>query len=186
MNLFALSTVVQANAVDVENILRKFEGRRRKYPTIDHTSRFGIVKTFELVPSKDNEPDAEFDVDTMSAVERAEREKERATEKCDENNEMRSKLDANESLATPAKEETGESEFDRNAENDVGSVTSQHSQVSLTKPLVNNGGKMDSMYTEHKLDPKEDGTCPSRTRSLLSSSGTCVRSATSWIRISKS
>ena len=157
MNLFALSTVVQANAVDVENLLRKFEGRRLKYPTVDHTSRFGIIKTFELVPHKDNEPDADFDVDTMSAVERAEIEKGKAAERAAKGEDDGSINDANETLATPAKEGAqldSIAEGEAKGENDAESVVSQHSEVSVTTPMVDMGGKMSSMYTEHKLGPE--------------------------------
>ena len=80
MNVFALSTVVRADAVDVENILRRFERRAPKYPTVDHTGRFGKKRTFELVPVKDNDPNAEFNVDSMSAVEHEALEEERLAE----------------------------------------------------------------------------------------------------------
>ena len=70
MNVFALSTIVRTDAVDVENMLRRFERRTPKYPTVEHTGRFGKRRTFELVPVKDNAPNAEFNVDSMSAVER--------------------------------------------------------------------------------------------------------------------
>lgn len=163
MNLFALSTVVQANAVDVENMLRKFEGRRRKYPTVDHTSRFGITKTFELVPHKDNEPQAEFDVDTISAIERVEmeKEKERTAEICDDNGELMSRLGADEALIVPRKEGAGEeSGIEHKAENDLGSVGSPHSHLSVTTPMVEIGGKLESMYTEQKLDPEPGWDLP--------------------------
>ena len=76
MNVFALATVVETHAVDVENMMRRFERRAPKYPTMEHTSRFGKKRTFDLVPCKDNAPNAEFNVDTMSAVEREEIEEE--------------------------------------------------------------------------------------------------------------
>ena len=40
-------------------------------------ARFGKKRTFELVPVKDNDPNAEFNVDSMSAVEREALEEER-------------------------------------------------------------------------------------------------------------
>ena len=162
MNTFALSTVVQLNAVDVENMLRRFEKRCRKYPTIEHTSRFGVVKKFELIPHKDNDPEAEFDVDTMSAVERAQDEKERraemgsvAGEEQDANNYVGTLI---ESASTPIKEEQmGE---DGEFENDMATVASQNSQTSVTTPMVDMGGKIASMYTEHQLAPEPGWDLP--------------------------
>jgi Ca2+-binding EF-hand superfamily protein len=98
MNVFALASVVETNAVDVENMMRRFERRAPKYLTMEHTSRFGKKRTFDLVPCKDNAPNAEFNVDTMSAVEREEIEEERRAEE-----EANAKVKAQAEKATKAK-----------------------------------------------------------------------------------
>ena len=180
MNVFALSTIVRTDAVDVENMLRRFERRTPKYPTVEHTGRFGKRRTFELVPVKDNAPNAKFNVDSMSAVEREALEEERKAEEeveaAEESAAAGAGLGGGAKVEAKGKDEEkaieiadngtitedgeAEGEEDKEGGDEHGSVASLQSQTSVVTPMVEMEGKLASMYSERKLDPEPGWDLP--------------------------
>jgi len=58
MNVYALSTLIQATESDVDNLIRIFEGRKPQYPLLEHKGEL-----YELVPTVVNPPDPDFLID---------------------------------------------------------------------------------------------------------------------------
>jgi hypothetical protein len=63
MNVQALSTLVQAEEVDIENLLRSFEGKKQKFPPILHNG-----KEVENVPTRANAMEEQYAVDALEVV----------------------------------------------------------------------------------------------------------------------
>ena len=63
MNVYALSTLVQAEEVDIENLLRSFEGKKQQFPPILHKG-----KEIENVPLRANAMEEQYAVDALEIV----------------------------------------------------------------------------------------------------------------------
>jgi len=63
MNVYALSTLVQAEEVDIENLLRSFEGKKQQFPPILHKGR-----EVENVPMRANAMEEKYAVDALEVV----------------------------------------------------------------------------------------------------------------------
>jgi hypothetical protein len=63
MNMYALSTLVQAEEIDIENLLRNFEGKKNMYEKIEYKGR-----EYENVPLRSNAIEEQYIVDAMEVV----------------------------------------------------------------------------------------------------------------------
>ncbi len=63
MNVYALSTLVQAEEVDIENLLRTFEGKKQQFPFIKYKG-----KDVENIPMRANSMEERYKVDALEIV----------------------------------------------------------------------------------------------------------------------